>query len=102
MFYAELGTMNQKQVAALAGLAPYANDSGQYRGSAVIVCLWLPCLKVKLQDFYQRLTQKGKKPMISLTAVMRKLIVIANAKLKQLETNKNTPNLARYNMVDDE
>jgi len=99
-FMPELGTMNQKQVASLAGLAPYANDSGKHTGmrrikggrqevrnSLFMTAMAAIRVKGKLQNFYQRLIRKGKKPMVALTAVMRKLIVIANAKLKDMENN---------------
>lgn len=35
-----------------------------------------------LKGFYRRLVQAGKKPLVAITAIMRKLVVIANAKLK--------------------
>jgi transposase len=37
-----------------------------------------------LKAFYERLVQAGKKPLVAITAIMRKLVIIANAKLKSL------------------
>lgn len=87
----ELGTLNDKQITALVGLAPFNRDSGQMRGqrkisggrpqarralymAAVVAAHHNPVLKV----FYQRLKSAGKPSKIALTAVMRKLLVLAN------------------------
>jgi transposase len=90
----ELGSLARGQSAALAGLAPYDNDSGQKRGhrsidagrSAVRRCLYMAALVAMrtcphLRDFAARIRARGKPFKVAATAVMRKLIVIINAVL---------------------
>ena len=97
----ELGTLNRKQIACLAGLAPRANDSGKYQGyrstghgrQGVKPMLFLPAMAARnshspLKEFYNNLINRGKKKMVALTALMRKIIVIANARLKNLAEGK--------------
>jgi len=87
----ELGSLTTKQVAALGGLAPVADDSGMRRGIRVIwggrttvrTVLYLAALSAAkhnadLKLFYQRLTAIGKEPKAVLIAVARKLLVLAN------------------------
>ena len=91
----ELGTLDRKQAAALAGLAPHPNQSGardgyrRTRGGRPEVkrLLFLPAMTAVRHDptlsaFYQRLIDNRKKPIVALVAVMRKIIVIANARLQ--------------------
>lgn len=91
----ELGMISRKEVAALAGLAPYPRDSGKTSGyratrggrSNVRKALFMATLSAKsynpqLKAFNERLTKKGKKPIVALTATMRKMIVILNAKIR--------------------
>ena len=91
----ELGTLNRRQVAPLAGLAPHPRDSGQWRGRRFIGggrpqvrrALYMAALvaarsNTQLKPFYQRLRAAGKPAKIALTAVMRKLIVLMNQILK--------------------
>ena len=91
----ELGTLNRRQVAALAGLAPHPRESGQWHGrrsigggrSQVRRALYMAALVAAranrpLKKFYQRLRTAGKPAKIALTAVMRKLIVLMNHILK--------------------
>jgi transposase len=91
----ELGTLSGGQVAALAGLAPYADDSGSRRGGRhvrggradVRRALYLAALSARrhcepLREFAQRLAGRGKKAKVVLVAVARKLLVIANAILR--------------------
>lgn len=98
----ELGKINRRQIASLTGLAPQANDSGKHRGYRrtahgrchVKPILFMAALAVarkpssELGAFYQRLISNGKKKMVALVAVMRKIIVIANAKLKDFYSEK--------------
>ncbi len=92
----ELGQMNRRQAASLAGLAPHPNQSGasdayrRTRGGRPQVknVLFMAALSAArhnkdLNAFYQRLKAAGKKPIVALVAVMRKLIVICNAMLRQ-------------------
>jgi transposase len=91
----ELGTLNDGQAAALAGLAPYNRDSGPHQGArsirggrAPVRCaLYMAALSAVrhdpiLREFYQRLRAAGKKPKVALAAAMRKLIVLLNHMLK--------------------
>jgi len=91
----ELGTLNRRQVAALAGLAPHPRESGQWQGrrtigggrAAVRRALYMAALVAahtnrQLKEFYQRLRTAGKPAKVALTAVMRKLIVLMNHLLK--------------------
>jgi len=92
----ELGTLSDGEAAALAGLAPYNCDSGtmsgtrHIRGGRVTVrcALYMAAMSAVrhdriLREFYQRLCAAGKKPIIALTAAMRKLIVLLNRLLKK-------------------
>jgi transposase len=91
----ELGSLNRRQAAALAGLAPHPKQSGHtdaYRTTRggrpeVKRILFMAALSARkhnptLKAFFERLVQAGKKPLVAITAIMRKLVVIANAKLK--------------------
>jgi len=91
----ELGTLGRRQAAALAGLAPHPRQSGttnayrRTRGGRPEVkqALFMAALAAarhnpSLRNFYQRLKLNGKKPIVAITAVMRKLIVIANARIR--------------------
>lgn len=88
----ELGRLDEKQVASLAGLAPIARESGQYRGKRFISggradlrqALYMPALVAirfndQMKRKYDALTQAGKPAKVAITAVMRKLIILANA-----------------------
>jgi transposase len=91
----ELGPADGGKLAALAGLAPYAHDSGTLRGgrhirggrAEVRRALYLAALSAArragpLKDFADRLRGRGKKAKVVLIAVARKLLVIANAVLR--------------------
>jgi transposase len=91
----ELGTLNRRQAAALAGLAPHPRESGQWHGrrsigggrAPVRRALYMAALVAdhsnrQLKEFYQRLRAAGKPAKVALTAVMRKLIVLMNHTLK--------------------
>jgi len=93
----ELGTLSRRQIASLAGVAPMANDSGTFKGyratghgrSDIKPILFMAAMAARnsnssLKSFYNRLIETGKKKMVALTALMRKIIVIANARLKPL------------------
>src|SRR5512147_726073 len=88
----ELGSLDGSRLSALVGLAPFADDSGTHRGgrrirggrAAVRRVLYLAALTASrcnpaLRVFRERLAAKGKKAKVILTAVARKLLVIANA-----------------------
>jgi transposase len=91
----ELGTLNRRTAAALAGLAPYNHDSGAQKGirriragrPVVRSALYMAALTAVrydpiLKTFYLRLLDAGKKPLLAMTACMRKLIVLINQLLK--------------------
>ena len=91
----ELGTLDGGKVSALVGLAPFADDSGTRRGvrhvrggrEAVRRVLYMAALSAvrynpAMKAFRDRLAARGKKPKVILTAVARKLLVIANAILR--------------------
>jgi transposase len=91
----ELGELNQKQAASLAGVAPHPNQSGTKNGyrrtrggrRSIKALLFMGALsavrsKSKLGDFYNRLISNGKSKLCALVAVIRKMVVIANAKIK--------------------
>jgi transposase len=95
----ELGAMGRRQAAALAGLAPHPRQSGAtdaYRRTTggrpeVKRVLFMAALAARkhnpdLRAFYDRLVGAGKKPLVAITAIMRKLVVIANARLKAIAT----------------
>ena len=92
----ELGSLDEKQVAALAGLAPIARQSGNWKGKSFIrggrqqvrQGLYMPALvairfNADLKTKYEQLMKAGKAPKQAITAVMRKLIILANALLKK-------------------
>lgn len=93
----ELGNVNGKQIASLAGVAPKCNQSGKRDGyrftghgrNLVKPVLFMAARKSKsaLKDFYEKLTtgEKNKPKMKALVALMRKIIVIANARLRDLK-----------------
>ena len=91
-FLPELGHYSGKQLTALVGLAPWAQDSGQKQGyrsirggrGRVRRVLYLAALAAirynhDLRLFYQRLRHKGKKGKVAVVAVMRKLLLLLNA-----------------------
>jgi len=86
----EIGRLNEKQVAALAGLAPITRQSGQWRGRSFIQggrktvrqALYMPALVAiqhchKIKQKYQSLINNGKPPKVAITAIMRKMLIIA-------------------------
>jgi transposase len=91
----ELGTLTQKQIAALVGVAPLNRDSGTLRGrrtvwggrahvrtvlymAAIVATRFNPVIRA----FYHRLCAVGKAKKVALVACMRKLLIIVNAMLK--------------------
>ncbi|HKW02907.1 MAG TPA: IS110 family transposase [Vicinamibacterales bacterium] len=91
----ELGTLNQKAIAKLVGVAPLNHDSGTLRGRRIIwggraqvrTALYLPTLVATrrnpvIRAFYQRLRAAGKPFKLALIACMHKLLIILNAMLR--------------------
>jgi transposase len=95
----ELGTLEHRCAASLAGLAPMARDSGQRSGKRFIrggraplrQALYMPALvavrfNATMKAKYQALRAAGKAPKVALTAIMRKLLILANALLRDGRT----------------
>jgi len=91
----ELGSMEPGQAASLSGLAPIARQSGRWSGKAFIrggranvrQALYMPALVAMrfnpdLKAKYTRFVEAGKPAKVAITAIMRKLVVMANALLK--------------------
>ncbi|MGH9696545.1 MAG: IS110 family transposase [Bryobacteraceae bacterium] len=88
----ELGQVSNEIAAALIGLAPYDDDSGNRRGERHIQggrrwvrnAIYMPCVGAAtlnnpvMKAYYDRLIARGKKPKVAIVACMRKLIVILN------------------------
>jgi transposase len=98
----ELGQMDRKQAAALASLAPHPNESGKKIGyrkmrggrKAVRTILFMPAMQAaqgrgEFAAFYKRLIAAGKKPMLALAAVMRKIVVTLNARLRDAQIQQS-------------
>jgi transposase len=98
----ELGRIDHEQAASLVGLAPIANDSGQTRGKRSIRggrrrarrALYMAALSAirfnpQIKTKYQALIKTGKPAKVALVAVMRKLLILANALIR--DNRKWTP-----------
>ena len=101
----ELGQLNRKQIAALAGLAPYNCDSGLMKGKRAIWggrapvrnALYMAAMSARrfnpvIRRFFERLSKQGKVFKVAITACMRKLLTILNAMIRSMEMWQ--PNLA--------
>ena len=103
----ELGSLTRQQAAALAGLAPYARESGRWKGkrriyggraavrkamymAARTAAQWCPVISI----FYKRLRENGKSFKVAIIACARKMIIRLNTILKEATTNQNQPNAA--------
>ena len=91
----ELGRLDGKAIAKLVGVAPLARDSGQMRGrrtvwggrASIRTALYMSALTAMrhepvLRDFYQRLRSRGKAAKVAIVAVMRKMLMILNARMR--------------------
>lgn len=91
----ELGTLSRREIASLAGLAPFTRQSGRWKGRSMIgggraplrAALYMAALSAircnqTLKPFYQRLLSAGKPKMVALIAVARKILTILNAMLR--------------------
>jgi transposase len=93
----ELGQRESKQIASLCGLAPHPKDSGEYRGKRCIAkggrslksLIFMAAMAASrhktgiLSEFYNRLIKNGKEKKVSMVAVARKIVVIANARIRE-------------------
>jgi transposase len=91
----ELGTINRQEIAALAGVAPFCDDSGKRSGARRIKggradvrkALYMAALSAvrfnkTLKVFFERLIAEGKKFKVALVAAMRKLLTILNVMVR--------------------
>ena len=92
----ELGTLTGARAASLAGLAPITRESGHWKGRSFIQggrhrirrLLYMPAMVAvqhnpNLKRKYEALVARGKPRKVALTAVMRKLLVLANTLVQQ-------------------
>ena len=98
----ELGTLDRRRIAALAGLAPINRDSGTLRGRRTIAggrmpvrsALYMAVLvalrhKLPLHETYKKLREAGKPAKVAITACMRKLLTHLNAILRDKKSWQN-------------
>jgi len=91
----ELGQIDRRQIAALAGVAPMNRDSGNLRGErhitggrpSVRCALYMATINAircnePIKTYYRRLRKEGKKPKVAIVASMRKLLITLNAILQ--------------------
>jgi transposase len=91
----ELGSLTRREIASLVGVAPFTRQSGRWKGKSMIAggrapartALYMAALSAishnpPLKVFYQRLLAVGKKKMVALIAVARKLLTVINAMLR--------------------
>lgn len=91
----ELGRLNRREIAALVGVAPMSNDSGNRKGRrrvqggrfAIRRVLYMATLTAArynpvIRAFYERLKAAGKLPKVALVACMRKLLTMLNAMVR--------------------
>ncbi len=94
----ELGELNRQKIAALVGLAPINKDSGPRQGKrrifggrvSVRCVLYMAALSASktnpvISEFYERLLANGKAKKVALTACMRKLLVMLNAMIRDMQ-----------------
>lgn len=95
----ELGQLTRRKIAALVGVAPFACDSGTFRGRRIVTggrpgvraALYMATVSATrcnpvIAAMYRRLTDAGKPAKVALTACMRKLLVILNAMIRDQKT----------------
>lgn len=92
----ELGTCSSKQIAALVGVAPFNHDSGKLKGyrrtgggrKSIRNTLYIVAVGMargynsRMQEFYRRMRDAGKPAKVALIAVIRKVVVMLNAMVK--------------------
>jgi transposase len=95
--FAEIRALSDKKSAMIAGLAPIARDCGEQAGAhhirggrphlrrALYMAAAARC-NPDLKAVYERLRAAGKKPKVALVAVMRKLVILANALVAQTDS----------------
>ena len=99
----ELGRLNHKRLASLVGIAPHPRESGETKfksrcfggRSAVRKALYMATVVATrfeplIRDFYQRLLSKGKPYKVAVTACMRKLLTVLNARMRDYFAENGT------------
>jgi transposase len=99
----ELGRLTNKAIAALIGVAPFAVDSGKYKGQRKIwggradvrTALYMSTISAvrcnpTIRAHYQQLIGRGKLPKVALIACMRKLLIILNAMVRTNQAWRST------------
>lgn len=92
----ELGRLKSKEIAALIGVAPYAVDSGKYKGQrriwggradvrTVLYMATISAIRCNpvIRAHYEQLKTRGKMPKVAIVACMRKLLIILNAMVRK-------------------
>lgn len=101
----ELGTISNKQIAALVGVAPINRDSGKQKGyraigggrSGIRRILYMAAMGAATRNnkrmvvIYKRLIAAGKKPKVAIVAIMRKIVVILNTMIRNNQTWSTDP-----------
>lgn len=100
----ELGKLDRKQIAALAGVAPMNHDSGRKRGyrrtqggrpdvRSVLYMSALSAIRYNptIQAQYDQLVKRGKEKKVALIACMRKMLTILNAMMRDQQPFRETP-----------
>jgi transposase len=98
----ELGSLDRRRIASLAGVAPYTRQSGRWKGKSMIgggraavrQALFLAALSASrfnpaLKLFYQHLCSRGKPKKVALIAVARKILTILNAMIRDQKPWQN-------------
>ena len=91
----QLGTLDRRRIASLAGITPANRDSGTLRGRRMVMggrasiraALYMPTLTAirrnpAIRALYERLVARGKPAKVAITAAMRKLLTVLNAILR--------------------
>lgn len=100
----ELGTLDRRQIAALAGVAPMNRDSGGWSGQRFVTggrirarnALYMAALSAArhnphIRELYARLRGAGKPAKVALVAAMRKLLIHLNAKMRLCRARNAAP-----------
>jgi len=95
----EMGQLNRREIASLAGLAPYTRESGKWKGkrfigggrSEVRAALYMAALSSTRRDspfskFYRSLRDQGKPHKVAITACMRKILTVMNAVMRDQQS----------------
>lgn len=98
----ELGCLGRREIAALAGVAPFTRQSGKWRGNSFIAggrtsvrtVLFMAALVAirhnpTLKAFRDQLVARGKPKLVAIVATMRKLLTILNAMMRDQKPWQN-------------